>query len=175
MASYVCLSSWPAYEGRDRVNRARARDEYTTRVGQLPREETLREHLMTSEADHIISMNLEWHQDCPEKARRPQCSSRRHRVTEKSVKLRSGEKRKLYIVDLCFINLPRECQWGLDGEVGLETEVDTLTCHYTLYIMIHVFMVQTNGPTQPHADRQVEQAPGAIEDRVTLRLVGIWK
>ena len=27
MASYVRLSSWPAYEGRDRVNRARAREE----------------------------------------------------------------------------------------------------------------------------------------------------
>ena len=58
MASYVRLSSWPTYEGRDRVNRARAGDEYTTRVGQLPREESLREHLMSSEADVIIFMNL---------------------------------------------------------------------------------------------------------------------
>ena len=58
MASYVRLSSWPAYEGRDRVNIARAREEYTTRLGQLPREESLSEHLMTSEADLIIFMNL---------------------------------------------------------------------------------------------------------------------
>lgn len=38
MASYVRLSSWPAYEGRERVNRARARTEYRVRVGQLLRE-----------------------------------------------------------------------------------------------------------------------------------------